>query len=592
MAINKSYTEAERLEWVSRWNSGNALYASAKTRINSNCTSLLSLTLASQYTSPYGDALQEIYWHDRTVVLEGAYEAGEPSDPVEAYKEAGKLRDAAFKRLITGETTYNAKLREFILSQITAQGTDFSNRTMWTMDSGGSSYIPMFQVSEWLYRFAKAYEYCQDLFSAGEQTSIEAYLYEGADYFRDLQDTKFADIWTDRYNDNYTPTGYTLSVHNTNVDRYNFRTHIGGKVASPPLVWRYHNRYLSSIRAVAAIGYQQNNSSLKEFSKRSFKEFIKFWAYPDGLTIEMERGFEEAKPEAGYSYNWAVSTPLLISIADMAAREGDSSLFDYTTSDGYFNTGGAPKNIWTVVRTGAKLFRSRLEPGQFYDPITQSSSIYSGIRISLGVFDNTIQASRKIDAYDPYDTFSHVPLIHLKLHYYALANCYFQDNYINESYKKSFTDVGTIAISSAGSWNNDNGAWGDSASIMIERYGMDDVLNPYGEVTTPSVSIYGVSPNTAREGDTVVINGIGFSATPASNTVTFNGVSATVQDATTTTLTVIVPTGNVTGIVSVTVGAESANYSSFTEIIDGPPPVFNAVYVGTKKRYVKSRMLC
>lgn len=59
-------------------------------------------------------------------------------------------------------------------------------------------------------------------------------------------------------------------------------------------------------------------------------------------------------------------------------------------------------------------------------------------------------------------------------------------------------------------------------------------------------------------GTTVIITGTNFSTTPATNTVTFNGVPAVVISSTTTTLTVLVPTGATSGKISVSVGGNSA----------------------------------
>lgn len=78
-------------------------------------------------------------------------------------------------------------------------------------------------------------------------------------------------------------------------------------------------------------------------------------------------------------------------------------------------------------------------------------------------------------------------------------------------------------------------------------------------------TVTGMSPSSGTVGTTVTINGTNFSGTLANNTVRFNGTQATVTGATTTSLTVTVPSGATTGTVSVaTAGGTAASSGSFT----------------------------
>jgi sugar lactone lactonase YvrE len=73
----------------------------------------------------------------------------------------------------------------------------------------------------------------------------------------------------------------------------------------------------------------------------------------------------------------------------------------------------------------------------------------------------------------------------------------------------------------------------------------------------PDPIINAINPNQGPFNTSVVITGVNFSNVPAENIVKFNGMPATVTNATTTQLTVIVPAGARTGNVSVKVkGAE------------------------------------
>jgi YD repeat-containing protein len=81
--------------------------------------------------------------------------------------------------------------------------------------------------------------------------------------------------------------------------------------------------------------------------------------------------------------------------------------------------------------------------------------------------------------------------------------------------------------------------------------------------TSPSaLAILGFSPAQGSIGQTVVIQGQNFSASPSANTVQFNGAAATVTAATANSLTVTVPAGATTDAVarSVAVAARNSRY--------------------------------
>ena len=80
-------------------------------------------------------------------------------------------------------------------------------------------------------------------------------------------------------------------------------------------------------------------------------------------------------------------------------------------------------------------------------------------------------------------------------------------------------------------------------------------LNANTSSTTPTIA--NISPSTGAVGSSVVISGSNFDATLTNNIVTFNGVKATVTAATSTSLTVTVPSGATTGLVSITIGGST-----------------------------------
>ena len=85
-----------------------------------------------------------------------------------------------------------------------------------------------------------------------------------------------------------------------------------------------------------------------------------------------------------------------------------------------------------------------------------------------------------------------------------------------------------------------------------------------------SLAVLNFTPQQGAIGQTVTIQGQGFSPTPGSNTVQFNGTAATVSAATANSITVNVPAGATTGPIHVTVTGTTATSSGNFTILQVP----------------------
>ncbi|MDX2250921.1 MAG: RHS repeat-associated core domain-containing protein [Nitrospira sp.] len=89
---------------------------------------------------------------------------------------------------------------------------------------------------------------------------------------------------------------------------------------------------------------------------------------------------------------------------------------------------------------------------------------------------------------------------------------------------------------------------------------------------TPTITNF--TPTEGPVGTTVTITGTNFDPVPGNNHVQFNGVTATVTAAAATSLTVTVPTGATTGLITVTTAAGTAtSATNFTVLV---PPTINS----------------
>lgn len=113
-----------------------------------------------------------------------------------------------------------------------------------------------------------------------------------------------------------------------------------------------------------------------------------------------------------------------------------------------------------------------------------------------------------------------------------------------------------------------------TAALVFHSCSSKDEVEPTPE---PDPVITSFTPTEGLEGESVVIAGLNFSTTPASNMVTFAGAAAVVTASTANSLTTTVPTGASSGTISVTVGGKTAvSANAFTVI--GNPPVITDFY--------------
>lgn len=100
-------------------------------------------------------------------------------------------------------------------------------------------------------------------------------------------------------------------------------------------------------------------------------------------------------------------------------------------------------------------------------------------------------------------------------------------------------------------------------------------------VLLPTISDF--SPQTGVAGDHITITGTNFSAQPSNNMVTIGGIGAEVTASTTTTLTVVVPEGATSGVVTVTVDENTVQSQQMFTVTppvvepEGEIVVYNAI---------------
>jgi YD repeat-containing protein len=108
---------------------------------------------------------------------------------------------------------------------------------------------------------------------------------------------------------------------------------------------------------------------------------------------------------------------------------------------------------------------------------------------------------------------------------------------------------------------------GSSAQYNYDPAGNLLAITP---LSASTAALVGFSNPSALPGSTITLYGNGFSTTPSANTVLFNGVAATVVSSTANALTVIVPAGATSGIITVTNSHGTVSSANSFSAITGP----------------------
>jgi hypothetical protein len=279
--------------------------------------------------------------------------------------EGAKALSAAFAYLVLKGTNlpnssladnYGQTFKNYLLSSIAEPWADFSNTSNWMPDKINDDQAPIWHISQWGLRLLHGYDYTKDsgLYSANEKQRIENWFTDLGNFLKSNSDNGkdgyrgLNSLFQNRYStpvENYTPVGAmitSLKDQNNNPGEIWDGSTGTGPVPVAGAAY-YNNRRSEPIRLIAAIGIMFNNESFKDCARRFVKEVIIYAMFKNGLIAEMERSYintdtnainPEGTAQVGLQY-LAVTISNCTEIADMFARKGDCSLYDYNTRLGH-----------------------------------------------------------------------------------------------------------------------------------------------------------------------------------------------------------------------------------------------------------------
>lgn len=323
------------------------------TRILANGNALLS--------SPTSDR-----WDGTGLSTTGACKT-QPNQPGPASDRSlgDRTRDAAFVYLLTGTSSYLTVAKNNLLYEAGRPDLNFGNSSIWCIGPVWDTN-PFFDLAHWLVKLVFAYDYIRPSLVSGPNqdtsavSTLDTWFLNMGVYWEAVVDQQTNFNYANSRQNNLTDFSLS-SLGSSNANTLGVRTYCGGPFDNS-LSGKYQNRMASFVKLFTQIGVMLNQSGvsttttarLKTMGKRYFMEYLQFAIMPDGTPLEFERNISDGIPN-GAQHGWRYSTDTAASLAmlaDALARTGDTSLYDYTTSNGAGSgansTAGGSKSLGLV----------------------------------------------------------------------------------------------------------------------------------------------------------------------------------------------------------------------------------------------------
>lgn len=349
-------------------------------RIAENAQAFLEKPSAGRWNGPVSN-------NPKGCVKKGPNEARNPRY-VPQWKEATELRDAAFVALVEDSRKHALAVKTELLAQARERGVAFADRSRFCHGALDGDDNPVFNIANWVTRLLFAYDYVtihdDQLFTSSERREMDKWFFAAAKWMQPLVDEKLDELFADRESGDYRLT----SSADTG---WKDRLYQGGPEIRT-LQRRYNNRMAVTIRFVTLVGVAQDDASFKNSGKAYVKELLQFGYYPEGVVGEFQR-WTSSDPTRGWKYAVEQAGSML-TIADVLARAGDTSLYEYTTTNGALGTAGThhlggPKSLRRLVTDLYHYvdgtYRRKTPGGDLIDP-TDANWIHDTMLASANVY--------------------------------------------------------------------------------------------------------------------------------------------------------------------------------------------------------------
>ncbi|UZR93209.1 choice-of-anchor D domain-containing protein [Chondrinema litorale] len=347
----------------------------------------------------------------------------------EPYTKGIGMRDAAFVYLLTKNTKYLSAVKSFLITQASQSGTQFKNWSYFGDTKG-------FHEGDWISRLFYGYMYVRGDLDSSTQSTLDTWFKSAATFYAGNIHNDIQLMFPNRLSNDYSKKG-NVAESGAMQSSYAYMDASGNwkNKLSWVSAW-YNNRRFTQLRIVGLAGAFFDDANLILHAKTFVKEWLKYSVFPDGTLGEYQRNGNYGNPQNGMIYG-SINTQVSIEIADLLARGGDFSLYDYTTSEGLHGTEGGSKSIYLTIKT-------------YYNHIDGTIKRYYG----------SVSETNRLDQISPAGTHW------INDVWFAKANIYYQDEYFAKVYTRTASGVANYPSSGIGTAGPIRWAWGGSGAVF------------------------------------------------------------------------------------------------------------------------------
>ena len=449
---------------------------------------------------PGGDGLWAGYTGSGCIPNNGSVRPGSGGTPYGRGAGAWMAR-SAFVFLLTGDTSYANPVRTELLSQISQPGTDWTNTSKWCNLSGTNTL----ETVPWILRLLLAYDYLQaggyTGFSATEQTNINQWFLNAAQMWdaahrNGVANSPYPGVYS-------TPQNLTCS--GSACTQLGGILYFGGPTPRSA-TYNYWDNQGSLIPMLStAIGVKLNNATQIANGKAWITAMLKVGVWDNGALADYKRWSDCSPGCPGSMWGHVGGQYGAVTIAmDMLARNGDTSLYDYSGATQVIGGGGGivgwqtSLNLWAQMANHTVLLYGTTSSG---DLTTARLLTWDDPAATNGMY---------------YDFSS------------MAANLYYRNSTITTAMTRNLlgsnSNLNGCYDSQMGGCFS--GVWGFWPDLPFMYGNLEGKVNPYGGSSAASISLT-VSPLSITSGQSSTLSWFSSNVTACSASGGWSGSKAT-----------------------------------------------------------------
>jgi hypothetical protein len=254
---------------------------------------------------------------------------GLTNDPPASVRQmAHDMMSAAYAAAITDNHTVAAAITAEIEYQATRPNLDYANRTLWPFDYY-NDINPLFMHTVWVKDYVLAYDISKAM--GHPSPRVEKWFLDLAQLSEQIVHANMSKVFPNRKTNSYTARSSFVDSSTAGLTRF-----ADGRLVEYPVIMQYYNNRRSNQAGYyGLVGAVLGNTYYKNEFKRYAREWVMFgnrltaW---DGAHGDDNRG-TESMPQLGFSYSLH-ALESMVPAMDALARQGDTELYDFSSSDG------------------------------------------------------------------------------------------------------------------------------------------------------------------------------------------------------------------------------------------------------------------